>query len=213
MGVHDEEFDAQLADSGDDRPGLDDLDDIDPLDTDDDDDLDDLDDDEDDDDYPDDANDEDIDVVAALYFEDGEATAVALDKDLANDLDGLIDALRRMPGDAGALGAVSIDSDFFVLVRVRGKHVQLVLSDVFAAHDWPIARDAADFLGEDIPDDEDDGGPVGDLDMFADAGLPEMEMEALCSDLDSDADELVAVIAKRLGFGAAYDSVAASFDE
>ena len=50
---------------------------------------------------------------------------------------------------------VSIAGEFFVLVRVRGRNVQVLLSDAVAANDWPIARDVADFLNEDIPDPED----------------------------------------------------------
>ena len=206
MSGQPDDFDAMLADQGDDRPGLDELEDVvvlvsanGPDDLDDDDPEADLDedDDEDDDDYPDDAVEDEIDVVAALYREDGKASALALPMDLANDLDELIEQLRRVPGDGGALGVVSIDSDFFVLVRVRGQHVQVLLSDAVAANDWPIARDAADYLGVDIPDDEDESGPVGDLDLLADAGLSELDVEAICSDLDSDADELVARIARN----------------
>lgn len=217
-----DDFDAMLADQGDDRPGLDELEDVvvlvsanGPDDLDDDDpeaDLDEDDDeDDDDDDYPDDAVEDEIDVVAALYREDGKASALALPMDLANDLDELIEQLRRVPGDGGALGVVSIDSDFFVLVRVRGQHVQVLLSDAVAANDWPIARDAADYLGVDIPDDEDESGPVGDLDLLADAGLSELDVEAICSDPDSDADELVARIARKLGYEAPYAKVAAGF--
>ena len=238
---HDEqEYDAELADHGDDRPGMDevegndysallggaddsdddydddddsedddDLDDED--DSDDDDDDDDDEDDEDDDDYPEDATEDDIDLVAALYREDGVPAAMALDKELANDLDGLIEVLRRVPGDAGAVGVVSIDSDFFVVVRVRGKKVELLLSDVGAALDWPIARDAADFLGVDLPDDEDDSEPVGDFDLFADAGLSELELEAITSDEEADPVESIEAIVEKLGFASVYDKVASGF--
>lgn len=219
-----DEFDAQLAEQGDDRPGLDDLetDDFSALlpdaDTDDDDtaedesDADDDDEDEDEDDYPEDALEEEIDLVAALYREDGRASVIALPKDLANDFDELVEQLRRVPGDAGAVGVVVIDSDFFVLVRVRGKRIEVLLSDSVAANDWPIARDAADFLGEDIPDDEEDGGPVGDFAMLADAGLAEFDLERICADLDADPVDLVSDIAEKLGFGPALKKVLATLD-
>ena len=117
-----------------------------------------------------------------------------------------------MPGDAGVIGVVSIDSDFFVVVRVRGKRIQVLLSDVTAATDWPIARDAADFLGEDIPDDDDDDSrPVGDFDMLADTGISELELEALCSDYDPDPEEIIRRVANRLGFGLAYPRAAETF--
>ena len=235
-----DEFDAQLAERGDDRPGLDDLEvddfsallrgsdaddeddeddeDEDDEDTDDADDEDDEDDDPEgadddaDDGYPEDALDEEIDLVLALYREDGGPAAAELTKDLANDFDELIEQLRRVPGDAGAAGVVVIDSDFFVLVRVRGKRVEVLLSDSLAASDWPIARDAADFLGEEIPDDDEDAAPVGDFAMFADAGLSAFEMERICSDLDADPIDLVAEIAEKLGFGTAYKKVVSTLD-
>lgn len=181
---------------GDDRPGLDDLEPAVELVLDDD-----ADDDEDD--YPDDATEDDIDLVVALYREDGQPVAVPLGIELANDLDELIAQLRRIPGDGGAVGLVSIASEFFVAARVRGKHVQVLLSDELAAADWPIARDVADFLGSELPEDDDDAGPIGDLDIFADVGLPDFELEALC-DEDEDSDTLVERIAKKLKFRAQY---------
>ena len=217
MAGRDEEFDAELADRGDDRPGIDEADEndysaLDLLDPEvDDANESDDDNDEDDDDYPEDATEDDIDLVAALYREDGQPAATALDLELANDLDGLIDALRRVPGDAGAVGVVSIDSDFFVIVRVRGPKVELFLSDVSAALDWPIARDAADFLGVDLPDDDDDSEPVGDFDLFADAGLSEMELEAITTDDDADPLESLEAIVDKLGFAGVYDKVASGF--
>ena len=85
-------------------------------------------------------------------------------------------------------------------------------SDAIAANDWSIARDAADYLGADIPEDEDDSGPVGDLDILADVGVSELDLEALASDLDADSDELVERLAKRLGYAAVFKKAAAAFD-
>lgn len=210
MSTYDD-FDAQLADAGDDRPGMDELDEVLPP-TDDDLDDDDGDFDDDDDDYPDDASADEVDLVIALYTDEGEAAALPLAEDLANDFDGMVDQLRRVPGDAGALGVASIDSDFFVLLRVRGKRIQVVLSDLTASTDWPLARDVADFLGEDIPDDDDDDSrPVGDFDMLADAGVSELELESFCSDYDPDPEEIIRRIAGRLGFGPAYKRAAETF--
>lgn len=195
-----DEFDAQLADRGDDRPGMDDLEEND---------YSALVEDDVEDDYPEDALEEDIDLVVALYREDSKAAAIEMAKDLANDFDEFVEQLRRVPGDAGALGVVILDSDVFVLVRVRGKKVEVVVSDVLAAWDWPIARDAVDFLGEDLPEDDEDGGCVGDFDMLADAGLPEFDLEQMCSDFDADPIDIVAAIAKKLGFEAVFTKVAA----
>ncbi|WP_022909211.1 tRNA adenosine deaminase-associated protein [Aestuariimicrobium kwangyangense] len=180
----------------------DDDDDDDDSDDEDDDDSDDDDSDDEDDDDLEDATAEDIDCVVALYREDGLPVGQALAFELANDLDELIDQLRRLPGDAGALGAVSIAGEFFVLVRVRGRNVQTMLSDSLSANDWPLARDVVEFLGLDVPDeDEDDSELVGDLDMLADLGISEFDLENLVEDLDESSDDQLAGIAKRLKFG------------
>ena len=193
------------ADRGDDRPGVDEAegDDYSALGLDDD-----FDDDED---YPDDAGEDEIDLVVALYREDGTPVVQALELELANDLDGLLDALRRLPGDAGAVGMVSIEQDMFVIARVRGRVVQLMLSDSIAGQDWPIARDVLDYLGLDVPEDEEDSEPVGDLDLFADAGLPEMEMEAICDESD-DTLEALGEIAEKIGFGTGLSKIIAALD-
>lgn len=203
-----ESFDLRGRDAADERPADDEDDDLD--------DLDDEDDDEpDDEDYDDleDATDDDIDLVIAIHREDNQPVATALAKDLANDLDELIAQLRRLPADAGALGLVSLADELFVLCRVRGANVQAVLSDAAAANDWPIARDVADFLGEDVPDeDDDDTEPLGDLGMLEDLGVSEFEMEQICDDLDSDVDELLGRVADRMGAGAAYRRALEQFD-
>lgn len=209
MAGLDDDYDADLADRGDDRPGVDEAegDDFSALGLEDDFD----DDDDDDEDYPDDAGEDEIDLVVALYREDGTPVVQALELELANDLDGLLDALRRLPGDAGAVGMVSIEQDVFVIARVRGRVVQLMLSDSIAGQDWPIARDALDYLSLDVPEDEEDSEPVGDLDLFADAGLPEMEMEAICEESD-DTLEALEEIAEKIGFGTRLSKIIAALD-
>ncbi|MES9098880.1 tRNA adenosine deaminase-associated protein [Cutibacterium acnes] len=195
--------------SDDDDYGDDGDDDYDEL-SDDDDYGDDGDDDYDDDDYDDDledASEDEIDFVVALYNDDGERVAVPMEPMLANDFDELITQLRRLPGDAGAVGMVSIDHQFYVIVRVRGRNVQVFLSDATQANDWPIARDVADFLGEDIPDPDDDPETMGDGDMLADAGLGEFDMEAF-ADADEDSDEILSDIAARVHFGPQFERAA-----
>lgn len=157
------------------------------------DDYDELDDEDEDDEYDDyeDATEEDIDFVVALYREDGVGVATELAPRLANDLDELVEQLRRLPGDAGALGVVSIAGQFFVLCRVRGRTVQVLLSDSIAANDWPIARDVVDYLGIEVPDPEDDSEVLGDFEMLADQGVSEFDMEQIAGDPDEDSDQLV----------------------
>ena len=189
-----EDFEVELPNLGDDRPGLEELeDDLD---------VDDVVEEEDDDDYPEDAAEEDIDLVVALYREDGQPVVLALDAELANDFEGLIAQLRRVPGDGGAIGMVSLATEVFVLVRVRGKHVQVLLSDAGAADDWPIARDVLDYLGIELSEDEeDDAYPAGDLEMLADAGLPDFELEAIAANYDEDSVTLLEQVAERVKFG------------
>lgn len=189
---------------------LDDLDDDDDLDggvvpDDYDDDLDDEDEDygdEDDEEYEDASADE-VDFVAAAYREEGSPVVLPLEWQLANDLDELIVHLRRLPGDAGALGMVSIAGEFFVLCRVRGRNVQVVLSDSEAAQDWPIARDVLDYLGLDLPE-EDEAEPVGDFAMLADQGVNEFDLEQLAADLDEDSDQLVRRLADQMNIGQVF---------
>ncbi|MCA0297316.1 MAG: tRNA adenosine deaminase-associated protein [Actinobacteria bacterium] len=206
----DQEF--EMPNRGDDRPGIDELDDVvtgDDMD----DDVDELEDaDEDDDDYPEDATEDDIDLIVALYREDGQPVALALDYDLANDLEALVTQLRRMPGDGGAVALASIASEVFVIVRVRGKHVQAFCSDGVAAADWPLARDVLDLLGVEVPEDDEESAPVGDLGILADVGLHDFELEAMAEDYDEDSATLVERIANRIKFGPEFAKALASFE-
>ncbi len=195
--------------------GVFDAEDAEPFDLEDEDDLE-LDDD-DDFDYDDDledASEDDVDLVVAAYREDGEPVVVPLDFELANDLDELISQLSRLPGDSGADGFVSVAGDFFVIVRARGRTVEVLLSDATAATEWPIARDVLDYLGEDIPDDdEEESYPVGDLEMFAPSGLRALELEAIATDYDQDSFDSLELIARKLKIGDQFNAAAASFDD
>ena len=165
-------------------------------------------DDSEDEDEPEDAADDEIDFVLAAYREDGQPYVQSLAKDLANDLDELVVQLRRLPGDAGALGFVSLVEEVFVIARVRGPHVQVLLSDATAANEWPIARDVADYLGEEIPDEEDDSEPMGDLGLVADLGLSDFDMGAIIDDLDMGSDEMLVAIAERIKLNPQFQKVA-----
>jgi putative tRNA adenosine deaminase-associated protein len=68
------------------------------------------------------------------------------------------------------------------------------------------------FLGIEVPGDDemDDVWPVGDLSIFDDLGIDEMELTAMVSDLDAYADEMLLAIARRAGFGDAYERVVES---
>ena len=158
---------------------------------------------EDDDDFDEsdleDAADDEIDFVLAAYREDGQPYVQSLGKDLANDLEELIIQLRRLPGDAGALGFVSLVEEVFVITRVRGQHVQVLLSDAAAAADWPIARDVVDYLGEEpIDEDEEEGEPIGDLGILADLGLSDFDMGAIIDNLDLSSVEMLVEVSDKI---------------
>lgn len=206
-----DEYESFALDSADDEE-LDDDDDLDDFDDDDDDeddlDDDDLDDDDDDDYDLDDAEDEDIDLVVAAYTEEGQRTAVGLTNEAANDLEELIRQLRRLPGDAGAVGFVSLAGEVFVIVRVRGAKVEVLLSDGSMSDEWPLARDVADHLN--LPDlsDDDDFDPLGDLDILEDSGVSEFAMAQYC-DNDDSTDEVVMRIAVDLSLVDAFEAIIA----
>lgn len=150
---------------------------------------------------PDDA----VDFAAVAYREEGQWRLEELDDDALEDLDTLIDELQRWPGEFGALGLVSVDDEFFLVVRVAGEDVRLLLSDVTAATEWPLAREVVDELEIPVTDDDDDPTPAGDVDIVEDLGLSAMDMAALLDDFDLYPDELLGDIAHKLGFGRLYD--------
>ncbi len=148
---------------------------------------------------------EGIDFAVVAYREEGVWQVQPIAVENLEDIDTLATELRRWPGDGGALGMVSVDEDFFLLVRVTGSRTQVLLSDVTAATDWPIARSAVEFLGIPLPDDEDDQVPAGDVGILDDAGIGPMDMGALLDDYDLYPDELLGDIAAKVGFGAQFD--------
>ena len=134
---------------------------------------------------------------------------------VTGDLAGFIRVLRQQRSIAGTIGLAGIDDYFFVAVRVVGSQVSVLLSDIGAALDYPLAEQVLDFLEIGVPDEEDIDQvlPAGDLSIFTDLGLDEMELAAICSRLyvDSDDDpwdhveDAVESIADRLGFGPAME--------
>ncbi len=146
-------------------------------------------------------------VVA--YREDGRWEVGLLPEALTDDLDGLVAAVRQQPGENGAFALVDVAHEFFVVVRVQLGRVRLLLSDVTAAVAWDLAAQVVEHLDIDMPGEEDleDVWPAGDLAIFADLGLDEMELGAILADLDAYADEMLSALARRLGFADAYERV------
>ena len=149
-----------------------------------------------------------VDFALAAYREEGVWQVQELAHDVLVDIDSLSHALRRFPGDGGAVGLVAMDEDFFILVRVAGPSTRVLLSDITAADEWELASSVVEHLGLPQPDDEDDDPvPAGHLDMLSDLGLPAMDLGVLLDDADLYPDEILSDVAGRLGFGELFDDV------
>ncbi len=147
--------------------------------------------------------------AVVCYLSDGQWQVELLPERLTEDVDGILAAVAGQPSDVPALVLVDIGDDFFVAARNIGGREKLLLSDVTAAAVDDLARQVCDHLDVDIPDDDDmeDVWPAGDLDLFGDLGMDEMEVGALLADLDAYADEQLLALARRLGFGDAFSRV------
>lgn len=152
--------------------------------------------------------------AAVLVREDGRWEAVPLPTALTEDLEGLLKAVRERPGDGGSFALVDVAHEFFVVVRVVMGRERLLLSDVTAAVAWDLAGQVVERLDLDVPGDDDleEVWPAGDLAVFDDLGMDEMELGTVLSDLDAYADEMLSAIASRLGFGPAWERVVDALD-
>jgi putative tRNA adenosine deaminase-associated protein len=120
---------------------------------------------------------------------------------LLDDLDGLLDALRQQSPHQVPVALVDVEDEFFVALRLDSDgEPRVILSDVTAAADYDLAADVLDMLDEDAPEDLGEVWPTGDLDLFADLGLPELELAAILDDVDLYADEMLQAIGRRVGF-------------
>jgi putative tRNA adenosine deaminase-associated protein len=147
------------------------------------------------------------DVAVIVYREDDAWDVDLLPTALTEDLAGLIHVLRQQPSIAGTIGLAAVGDDFFVAIRVVGGQASVFLSDLTAAVDWPLARQVLDYLDLVVPEDEDLDQvlPAGDLSIFADLGLDEMDLGMVAGDLDLFPDEALQTIAHKLGFGHALE--------
>lgn len=156
-----------------------------------------------------------LDFAVVAWDEAGTWHLTQLPTEHVVSLAGLIDAVRRRIGDSGAVGMVSIDEDFFILIRVVGDHVRLMISDATAAHEWSIARELLQHVEEPLPIvdpdaevvDEDDVVPAGDLALLSDLGFSAQHLAELCSASDLFPDEMLATIARRIGFSDEFDAL------
>jgi putative tRNA adenosine deaminase-associated protein len=150
---------------------------------------------------------DDVDFAVAAYREEGEWQVVELNPRLGEDIDDLSQALTRFPSDVGVLGLVSMNDDFFVILRRSGEQVRVMLSDLTAVTDWPLAGGVADLLDLPDPDDDDDPQPAGDLEILSDLGMTALDLGVLCDDEELYPEDVLRDVADRLGFGDEFEAV------
>jgi putative tRNA adenosine deaminase-associated protein len=153
--------------------------------------------------------DDSVDFAISAWREDGRWQCEALPPRTHESLDGLVAALRAHPGEVGTLGLVSVAEEFFILIRMRGEEVRLLVSDLFSAEEYDLGIEALDRLAVPAPDDEDDEEilPAGDLRILEDLGLRMDELEFILDDPEAWPDELLSTITTRVGFGEQFTRI------
>lgn len=154
-----------------------------------------------------------LDFAIVVYREDDRWYADLLPVALTSDLHGLLHALRQQPSESGTIGLIAVGDEFFVALRVLGDRVDVFLSDIAAALDFPLAQQVLEYLDVPVPDedeldeilDEDTVLPAGDLSIFVDLGLDEMELGILSGDIDLHPEDVLSSIAARLGFSDPFE--------
>ncbi len=141
----------------------------------------------------------DVDIAVAAWHEDGRWSLALLPD--AQDLPQVIERLKSQQTNGGALALLAIDEEFFMIIRVLGSHIKLFLSDISYAVDYDIAAEFIEICDLDMPEEDDEPFPAGDLDIISDLGVHRMELSTLCDDPDLFPDEQLEAIASRLGFG------------
>lgn len=151
---------------------------------------------------------DELDFAVAAYVDGGDWHVAEMIPEHLTDLPALVAALRRFPGEAGALGMIAVDEDFFVIVRVDAHETRALLSDVTAATDWEFAASVLEFLGLPLPaDDEEYAEPAGDLELLGDLGVDAVALAELLDDEEAFPDEQLSEVARMLGFGERFDDV------
>lgn len=155
-----------------------------------------------------------LDFAIVVYREDECWDAELLPVALTSDLHGLIHALKQQPSESGTIGLVAVGDEFFVALRALRDRVDVFLSDIAASWDYPLAQQVLEYLDVPVPDedeldeilqDEDTVLPAGDLSIFVDLGLDEMELGILSGDIDLHPEDVLSSIAARLGFSEPFE--------
>lgn len=140
-----------------------------------------------------------LDIAVAAWHEDGRWTLDILPN--PTDITQIITSLKSQQTNGGAIALISIDEEFFMIIRVLGSHISLFLSDSSCAFDYPVAEELLEIADIPMPEDDDDANPIGHIEILSDLGMSGMEISALCDDPELFPDEQLEAIANRLGFG------------
>jgi putative tRNA adenosine deaminase-associated protein len=130
---------------------------------------------------------------------------------LAEDAGDELPVLERALGEPGAGGwppqfVLVLDSRlYFVVLRHGPGGMVRALISYATMRGWVLAAEVVERYGIGVDtdgafDDDESGWPGGDLDLFADDGLPATELRPIVTADDLWADEMVERIAARLGF-------------
>jgi putative tRNA adenosine deaminase-associated protein len=153
-----------------------------------------------------------VDIALAAFRVDGVWQLGELADSALESMETLVHSLRRFPSEVGSIAMLTVDEDFFIVVRAETHQVRVLLSDVTAAEEWELAESVLEFLGLPMPDPLDDSddevGPAGDLTLLADLGMHPVDMGVLLDDVELYPDEMLSDIATRLGFGHEFDEAA-----
>jgi putative tRNA adenosine deaminase-associated protein len=139
--------------------------------------------------------------AVAAFREAGVWRCDALPPSVLTDLGVLLSALRGQPPEGGPFVIASVDDEFFLIARLHGPRIDLMLSDLTAAVEFPLAAQVLERLGEDPPEEDelDDIWPIGELDLFADLELGEDELGSILDDMDAYPDEMLDTVIERVG--------------
>jgi putative tRNA adenosine deaminase-associated protein len=146
--------------------------------------------------------------AVAVFRDGGRWDCALLPPAVLGHLDSCVAALRQQPAEGGPVALVDVADEFFVALRLAPSgRVRVLLSDVTAAEEWDLARQALDLLGgePESPAGPEEVWPAGDLGIFRDLGLDERELGAILDDVDLWADEMLVAVAARIGVGEPFE--------
>ena len=118
-----------------------------------------------------------MDFAVAAWHEDGRWTLATLPDPY--DIAQIITRLKSQQTNGGSIALISIDEEFFILIRVLGSHISLFLSDATAALDYPVAEELLEIADIPMPEEDEEPGPVGHLGILNDLNFHEHEL-GLC---------------------------------